>query len=158
MDEHHRRPIVERGEQRVLPVFAEVRSGVVGQQHDTVGLQLVERPDRFSDGLVDVRHWHCGEKPEPVRLCGCQRGGVVVDVTREGGRVDRVGQKCRAGGRHRQDGGTDGEFSHRLQREINAPVRERPSAGFVQSGSLQGFSVVGRNHVVMGVDACHWFS
>jgi hypothetical protein len=58
VDEHHRRAFVERREQRILAFFAEIGAGVIGQQHDTIGVQVVERPNRFGDCLVDV-----GQRP-----------------------------------------------------------------------------------------------
>ena len=88
-------------------------------------------------------------------MCCGHVGGVVVEVARERGRVSLIRQKRRARGGHRQDRGADVELGHRLQRRIDAPVGDRPSAGLAQSGLLQGFSVVGWDHVVMGVDSQH---
>ena len=42
MNERHRGALVQRGEQVVLADFTEVGAGVVGQQHDPVGVQVVE--------------------------------------------------------------------------------------------------------------------
>lgn len=77
VDEHHRRALVERREQFVLTLLAQVRAGIVGQQHHTVGLERVERPDSLRRGFADVGHRHRGEEPEPV---GCRRDQVCVVV------------------------------------------------------------------------------
>ena len=140
MDEDDRRAGVECGEQIVLAVLAEVRAGVVGQQHDTVGAQLVERSDRFVDGDSSrCGIGHGGEEPEPVGLCRSQFGDVVVEVTRERGGIGRVGQERGARRRHRQDRGADVELRHRLQRPLGAPVGQRPPAGLVDPGFPQCF-------------------
>ena len=68
MDEYHRRAFVQRGEQVVLAGFAEVGARVVGQQHHTVGVEVVERADGLVDGLAEVWHRDGGEEPEPIRV------------------------------------------------------------------------------------------
>jgi hypothetical protein len=54
VDEGHRGPCVERGEQLVLAFLPQVLADVVGQQDDAVGTQLVERPDRLGHRTVHV--------------------------------------------------------------------------------------------------------
>ncbi|GLE54367.1 hypothetical protein ATCCBAA256_39500 [Mycobacterium montefiorense] len=49
MDEDHRRTCIQRREQVVLTVLAQVDSGRVGQQDDAVSVQFVERPDNLAD-------------------------------------------------------------------------------------------------------------
>jgi hypothetical protein len=80
MDEHYGRPFVQSGEQWIMPWLAQIRAGVVGQEHDAVGVEFVECTNDFRDRLVDVRQRNGGEKPEPVRLGGGQVRGVIIQV------------------------------------------------------------------------------
>ena len=106
---------IERGEQLVLALVADVDPGMVGQQHHPVGVQIVKGTDRFGDGLVDVRHRHGGEEAESVGLGGDDIRGVVVEVTRQRGGVGGVRKKTGSRRGHRQNGRGDVEFGHGLQ-------------------------------------------
>ena len=155
MDEDHRRACVERGEQRVLAVLAQVGACDVGQQHDTVGVQVVERPDGLGDGFVEVRHREGGEEPEPVGLGGNHVGAVVVEVARQ-----RGGVGGRSAGRWCRGPRPTGWRWRRRVRPWSATTPRDSSRGLPvrrprRSRLAQHLSVIGRNHVVVGVDALH---
>src|SRR4029078_8955356 len=85
------------------PSLSEVGAGVIGQQHDAVGLQLVERSYRFGDRFTDGRHRDGGEETEPVWLIRDQLGRIVVQITGQRGGVRHVRTKRGSGCGHRQN-------------------------------------------------------
>jgi hypothetical protein len=155
VDKDHRRTSVERREQVVLAVLAEVGACVVGQQHDPVGLEIVESADALGHGFVHVGHRNGGEETEPVRRRRDQVGAVVVEVAGQCGGVCGVGQERRARRGHREDRGGHAEVGHRLQGALRAPVGQGTSTGFIDACATQHVSVVGRDHVVVGVNSQH---
>ena len=103
MNERHRGALVQRGEQVVLADFTEVGAGVVGQQHDPVGVQGVESAHCLVDGLVDVWQGDGGKESELIRVGGNEICAVVVEVPGECGRLGRRGKERGARCRYRED-------------------------------------------------------
>ena len=54
MHEHHCAPFAEERQQPVEGRVPEIEPGVVGQQHDAICLQHIERMSRLADGAVGV--------------------------------------------------------------------------------------------------------
>jgi hypothetical protein len=80
VDEHHRSPVVEFGEQRFVPCVAEVGTVGVGLQGDSVGAEDVERVGQLGQCAVHVRQRQRREVPEPARAGSCDRGSGLVDL------------------------------------------------------------------------------
>lgn len=81
VDEHDRVATVEFGEQRVEGLLAQVLPVDVGQEDDTVGMELVEGVLGFGDRTVDVGQCQRREEPETPGPALSELGGGLVDMT-----------------------------------------------------------------------------
>ncbi len=102
VDERDGRALVQDAEEFVLPFFTQVGARRVAQQHDTVGVQVIEGAPGLGGGRADVGQGKGGEEPEPVGFGVRERGGVVVERPCQCGRLCGIGQEGGAGSRDRQ--------------------------------------------------------
>jgi hypothetical protein len=106
VDEDHGSPLVEEGEQAVEGRVAEVDPGVVGQEHDAIGLEHIEGVGRLSDGAINIGQRQGGEEAEAIWLRRHDSRSELVDPPRPVARLRPVAKPDARGGQ-REDGGAN---------------------------------------------------
>ena len=150
MHEHPRAPAVELVEERIEDAIAQIDAATVGQQHDTVGAEPVERVLELHHRAVEIRQAQSGEEAEPIGSAAHHVRRVLVHRSRPLPRFDVVAE-VNARRRHRQDRGLDPEAVHGRERGVAAPVGEGEAPGF-DAPAAQPLRVVGWDDVEVSVD------
>ena len=152
MNEHHGAAAIELGEHGLETRIAEMRPLVVGQQHDAVGLQGIERVGEFGQARLDIRQRQGGEQAEARGVGADRLGSRLVHRAGEGA-CRRAVAEMHAGRGDRQDRRRDVEPVHARERSVHVPGGPRRHAvGLDLAGRHRGLAVEIGDEVSVHVD------